>query len=86
MIGGELDVYNFNPHSRKGSDATVKNQIMYIDYFNPHSRKGSDNDIVNKVNAVIKISTHTPARGVTQKKDYRFKIGTIFQPTLPQGE
>ena len=33
-------------------------------YFNPHSRKGSDNGGVS-YSTMLKISTHTPARGVT---------------------
>ena len=33
---------NFNPHSRKGSDAHQTIALCLMQYFNPHSRKGSD--------------------------------------------
>ena len=55
---------NFNPHSREGSDFfSIK--FNYID-FNPHSREGSDLFVFSHPSNALRISTHTPARGVTQ--------------------
>ena len=34
---------DFNPHSRKGSDAITSTILANAEDFNPHSRKGSDN-------------------------------------------
>ena len=76
--------FNFNPHSRKGSDSGNFLNMSKIFYFNPHSRKGSDFGIT--VIAITKIiSIHTPARGVTIKKG-TIKMCKAFQSTLPQGE
>ena len=37
-----LPLLNFNPHSRKGSDASFLTDLLILSNFNPHSRKGSD--------------------------------------------
>jgi len=42
-IGG---LNNFNPHSRKGSDADPEDKTTKAVNFNPHSRKGSDEKII----------------------------------------
>ena len=77
--------FNFNPHSRKGSDSGNFLNMSKIFYFNPHSRKGSDFGIT--VIAITKIiSIHTPARGVTSDFWNKFRPQTGFQSTLPQGE
>ena len=55
---------NFNPHSRKGSDAHQTIALCLMQYFNPHSRKGSDIYLTLLCGMLI-ISIHTPARGVT---------------------
>ena len=54
----------FNPHSRKGSDWQSQRMNQLRPYFNPHSRKGSDADS-DYLLTTLKISIHTPARGVT---------------------
>ena len=42
---GELQPleWDFNPHSRKGSDVCQFQKVFRRIDFNPHSRKGSDN-------------------------------------------
>ena len=60
---------DFNPHSRKGSDAILFRYSPYVENFNPHSRKGSDVQAqVMPFDTGHLISTHTPARGVTVKQ------------------
>ena len=55
---------NFNPHSRKGSDRSIRNLCVGDCNFNPHSRKGSDK-VTIAYTGFDGISIHTPARGVT---------------------
>ena len=52
--------------------------------FNPHSQEGSDTTI-HKMERYIKISIHTPKKGVTNRSIFLFSSG-IFQSTLPRRE
>ena len=56
--------FDFNPHSRKGSDSYRSGKSEDCKNFNPHSRKGSDS-FGNSLDGLFLISIHTPARGVT---------------------
>ena len=43
FLDSQVKLFNFNPHSRKGSDTCPLEREDYAEhYFNPHSRKGSD--------------------------------------------
>ena len=55
---------NFNPHSREGSDDSAQIAMLRSGDFNPHSREGSDWHMSCTLKT-LKISIHTPAKGVT---------------------
>ena len=63
-----IEFWNFNPHSRKGSDIVFPPSFDHLIYFNPHSRKGSDRNQFLHFRKLYPISIHTPARGVTGTK------------------
>ena len=60
-----LGAYDFNPHSREGSDTTNEWLDKTPINFNPHSREGSDGAAVTGGSQAQGISIHTPAKGVT---------------------
>ena len=55
---------NFNSHPRVGGDFVSFYVFSWYSYFNSHPRVGGDSASHEKQNAK-KISTHTPAWGVT---------------------
>ena len=59
-----LQIRNFNPRSRKGSDRYCSHRSASKIYFNPRSRKGSD-EALDELNDSMKISIHAPAKGAT---------------------
>ena len=56
----DADKFDFNPHSRVGSDKNDIIQKALSEDFNPHSRVGSDLFTMG-VCTMIVISIHTPA-------------------------
>ena len=58
------ELYDFNPHSREGSDCSHDKIALIYHNFNPHSREGSDGNSSTTAMPLY-ISIHTPARGVT---------------------
>ena len=87
LIKAKVDyiAFNFNPHSRTGSDQRLDALETAVADFNPHSRTGSDGINGTLTLYRLSISIHTPARGVTQ--DQRQCHGDCgFQSTLPHGE
>ena len=51
---------NFNPRSREGSDAELRNSPVYLRNFNPRSREGSDFESFDKVMAHNKFQSALP--------------------------
>ena len=54
----------FNPHSQEGSDGAPLRSMREQENFNPHSQEGSDEVVLNN-DYSLKISIHTPKKGVT---------------------
>ena len=74
---------DFNPHTREGCDLTVFISTTNNNNFNPHTREGCDG-LHQIADAIVRISIHTPARGVTNNP--RKIDGLIlFQSTHPRG-
>ena len=55
---------NFNPHPREGGDRYSMARRTSAADFNPHPREGGD-DLKPSSVAIVNISIHTPAKGVT---------------------
>ena len=60
-----INTYNFNPRSRKESDAKTDNNTMLCKDFNPRSRKESDPIVINTPIGAKRISIHALARRAT---------------------
>ena len=75
---------DFNPHSRKGSDDYAILQPTLRINFNPHSRKGSDGKR-QPLDECIRISIHTPARGVTVYRVLPVQLFYYFNPHSRKG-
>ena len=74
-LGWTLCIFSycaFNPHSRKGSDIADTCIEIRLYPFNPHSRKGSDS-LVRDIMQMQYLSIHTPARGVTVYRWFRWE-------------
>ena len=82
--GRRLDICNFNPRSREGSDSEDAFSVSRMDDFNPRSREGSDSFMALKSLLNI-ISIHAPAKGATWS-GCRRQLGIQFQSTLPRRE
>ena len=61
---------DFNPHTREGCDRQPLDQPMQHQDFNPHTREGCDELSPCVDRKRVKISIHTPARGVTFRPRY----------------
>ena len=78
-------VTNFNPHSRKGSDAALEEHLDELTTISIHTpARGVTNRSSGRVSGLA-ISIHTPARGVTVTLMLGASVWA-FQSTLPQGE
>ena len=55
---------HFYSHAREGRDGTRTGTDETTGNFYSHAREGRDDDVFRH-EAIINISTHTPARGVT---------------------
>ena len=69
---------NFYSHAREGRDFVSAGATWKCTNFYSHAREGRDDDVFRH-EAIINISTHTPARGVTnngKSSDRRFFIST----------
>ncbi len=60
---------DFNPHTREGCDTSPGFLTCTSINFNPHTREGCDRRIDADRADRDAISIHTPARGVTIKKE-----------------
>ena len=60
----EVTSDNFNPHPREGGDQLSASCFPLTHNFNPHPREGGDGSGIAIIQ-VIRISIHTPAKGVT---------------------
>ena len=80
-----LHKWDFNPHSRKGSDredkAAVQKQAISI-----HTPAKGVTKIDGYAFDGMDISIHTPAKGVTLLTEYKKALTEEFQSTLPQRE
>ena len=72
--------FNFNPHSRVGSDHIHLCNASINLYFNPHSRVGSDESEALPRLRPQSISIHTPAWGVTESHSSRPNAVEDFNP------
>ena len=79
-----IELKNFNPRSREGSDASSLSSSGRPMDFNPRSREGSDFFGFLQLR-FVRISIHAPARGATKIRDATQRM-TVFQSTLPRGE
>ena len=73
---------DFNPHTREGCDAPDDPRHTEGGYFNPHTREGCDRFLI-EVPRVIKISIHTPVKGVTLELRVTDFLMPLFQSTHP---
>ena len=71
-----MELIDFNPRSREGSDRVEKESRRRMCYFNPRSREGSDY-VVRLWCHEYAISIHAPARGATI-----YISGLIFVPVI----
>ena len=71
-----MELIDFNPRSREGSDRVEKESRRRMCYFNPRSREGSDY-VVRLWCHEYAISIHAPARGATGTLLYCYKRNTI---------
>ena len=55
---------NFYSHAREGRDGSCSTKENSIEHFYSHAREGRDRSMLVNIK-ILKISTHTPARGVT---------------------
>ena len=74
---------DFNSHARVGRDNDLAIACRPLMDFNSHARVGRD-PAADKRRPYAKISTHTPAWGVTRMAFARTS-GVIFQLTRPRG-
>ena len=79
-----MELIDFNPRSREGSDRVEKESRRRMCYFNPRSREGSDY-VVRLWCHEYAISIHAPARGATRQQLSPYPSAQ-FQSTLPRGE
>ena len=55
-------------------------------HFNPHSHEGSDKIGIDTIARTMKISIHTPTKGVTLMSCNASADTKLFQSTLPRRE
>ena len=77
--------YNFNPHSREGSDYHKKSETFYESDFNPHSREGSDAEPFGEFSGLRNFNPHS-REGSDYFAYYASPHDSEFQSTLPRGE
>ena len=77
--------YDFNPHSREGSDQTARKRKRYLILISIHTPAKGVTTYSAGVFAGYVISIHTPAKGVTKEMADGLS-GVIFQSTLPRRE
>ena len=81
MIKTERD---FNPHSREGSDETIKDSHKSAINFNPHSREGSDGALDEKKGKQKDFNPHSREGSDATYISQMFE--NLFQSTLPRRE
>ena len=75
-------ILRFNPHTHEGCDFKFLIKGMALLCFNPHTHEGCDTD-ERFYQAVIKVSIHTPTKGVTDKAFSSVSLHK-FQSTHPR--
>ncbi len=78
------DIFNFNPHSRTGSDTDFPS-LMHVISISIHTPARGVTSLAGRY-AFHGISIHTPARGVTDDAAQVQLLDILFQSTLPHGE
>ena len=78
-------IWNFNPHSHKGSDENNKEKHTWDIHFNPHSHKGSDEKDSEAFRLITNFNPHSH-KGSDALSFPQHVLPLEFQSTLPQGE
>ena len=76
--------YNFNPHSRKGSDRVPIKREAAVTDFNPHSRKGSDSTQRQLPGWMEKFQSTLP-QGEWRKRRFPTETYYYFNPHSRKG-
>ena len=79
-----VSVYDFNPRSHEGSDASNPEDLIININFNPRSHEGSDKLFISAPIAT-NISIHAPTRGATQAYMHIFRQVYYFNPRSHEG-
>ena len=77
--------YDFNPHSREGSDSDGVTPFLELGDFNPHSREGSDLVAIHKASPCSNFNPHSREGSDLDAFEYTIERD-IFQSTLPRRE